>query len=30
MTWRWKTMNTIRVGSRIRIVPAQSNGMSVA
>ena len=30
MTWRWNTMKTSRVGSRIRIVPAHSSGMSVA
>ena len=30
ITWRWKRMNTISVGRRIRIVPAHSNGMSVA
>ena len=30
ITCRWNTMNTSRVGSRIRIVPAQSSGMSVA
>ena len=26
MTWRWKTMNTISVGSRIRIDPARQQG----
>ena len=30
MTWRWKTMNTRRVGTRMTIVPALSSGMSVA
>ena len=30
MTWRWNTMNTSRVGTRIRIVPALKRGMSVA
>ena len=30
MTWRWKTMNSSSVGTRMRIVPALRSGMSVA
>jgi len=30
ITWRWNTMKTISVGRRMRTVPAQSKGMSVA
>jgi hypothetical protein len=30
ITCRWNRMNTRSVGSRIRIVPAQRSGMSVA
>ena len=29
MTWRWKITNTMSDGSRIRIDPALSSGMSV-